>query len=42
LGSRALDLSGSGQVPVVGSCEYDNKISGFIKGGEFGDKLSDC
>jgi hypothetical protein len=28
-----LEKSGSGQGPVVGSCEHDNKLSGYIKGG---------
>jgi hypothetical protein len=30
-----LDVSSSGQGPVAGSCEHDNKHSGSIKGGEF-------
>jgi hypothetical protein len=37
-----LDSSGSGQGPVVGSCDYSNEISGSIKRGEFRDQLSDC
>ena len=32
---RGLDLSGSGQKQVAGSCEHANELSGFIKFGEF-------
>jgi hypothetical protein len=30
-----LDASDSGQGPVAGSCEHDNKHPGSVKGGEF-------
>jgi hypothetical protein len=30
-----LDLSGSEQGPVVGSCEHGNEPSGSIKSGEY-------
>jgi hypothetical protein len=36
-----LDASDSGQGPVVGSCEHGDEPSGFIKGGELLDWLSD-
>jgi hypothetical protein len=32
----------TGQGPVAGSCKHGNEPWGFIKGGEFLDKLSDC
>jgi hypothetical protein len=35
MAERGLDLSGSGQKQVVGSCEHANELSGFIKFGEF-------
>jgi hypothetical protein len=35
VGRYGLDVSGSGQGPVAGSCEPDNENSGSIKGGEF-------
>jgi hypothetical protein len=38
----ALDASGSGYGPVAGSCEHGYVPSGYIKGGEFLDQLSDC
>jgi len=37
-----MDASGSGQGPMMGSCEHGNKPSGSIKRGEFLDYLSDC
>jgi hypothetical protein len=36
-----LNSAGSGQNPVVGSCEHGNEPSSSIKGGEFLDELSD-
>jgi hypothetical protein len=33
VGQCGLDASGSGQGPVVGSCEHDNEPSGSIKDG---------
>jgi hypothetical protein len=36
-----VDSYGSGQSPVEGSCEYDNEISGSIKGREILGQLSD-
>jgi hypothetical protein len=36
-----LDLSGSEQGQVVGSCEHGNEPSAYIQGGEFLDQLSD-
>jgi hypothetical protein len=33
--SCGLDASGSGYGPVAGFCIRGNKLSGFIKGGEF-------
>jgi hypothetical protein len=41
VGRCGLDSSGSGQGPVVGSCEHGNYPSGSIKGGEFLDYVSD-
>jgi hypothetical protein len=35
VGSCGLDSSGSGQGPMVASCEYGNEPSGSIKGREF-------
>jgi hypothetical protein len=35
-----MDVSGSGQGPVAGSCEYVNEPSDSIKGREFIDELS--
>jgi len=35
-----MDLSGSGQGPVVGSCEHDNETSVSVAGGKFLDYLS--
>jgi hypothetical protein len=37
-----LDVSGSGQGPMEGSCEHLNERPGSIKGGKFLDYLSDC
>jgi hypothetical protein len=34
-GGCELDSIGSGQGPVASSCEYGNKLSGFIKFWEF-------
>jgi hypothetical protein len=34
VGRCGLDASGSGQRPVVGSCEHGNKPSGSINGGQ--------
>jgi hypothetical protein len=42
VGSCRLDVYGSGQEPVAGTCEHVNEYSGSIKGGEFLDYLSDC
>jgi hypothetical protein len=36
-----LDSAGSGWGSVAGYCEDSNELSGFIKGGEFLDRLSD-
>jgi hypothetical protein len=36
-----LHSSGSGEGPVVDSCEHGNEPSGSIKGREFTDYLSD-
>jgi hypothetical protein len=36
-----MDMSGSGQGPVVGPYEHGNEPSGSITGGEFLDHLSD-
>jgi hypothetical protein len=33
--SCGLDSAGSGERPVIGSCEHSNKPSGSVKGGEF-------
>jgi hypothetical protein len=35
-----MDLSGSGQILMVGFCEHSNKPSDSIKGGEFLNELS--
>jgi len=32
-GRMVTDPSGSGQVPMVGSCDHGNEYSDFIKGG---------
>jgi hypothetical protein len=37
-----LDSSCSGQTPVAVFYEHGNEPRGFIEGGEFLDKLSDC
>jgi hypothetical protein len=37
-----LYSTGSGDISMDGSCEYDNEHLGFIKGGEFLDQLNDC
>jgi hypothetical protein len=39
---KELDLSDSGQGQVTGSCKCGNDPSGFIKFGEFPDKLRTC
>jgi hypothetical protein len=36
---NGLDSSGSGYVPVVGFCEYDNGPPGALKGEELPDQL---
>ena len=36
---HGLNLSGSGQGQVAGTCEFGNEISGSIKRGEFLDQL---
>jgi len=41
VGSCELDVSGSGQKPMAGSCEQGNEPSGTIKVGEFIEWLSD-
>jgi hypothetical protein len=41
VGNCGLDVSGSGQGPVVCPCENGNKISGSMKDGELLDYLSD-
>jgi len=41
VGSWRLDSSGSGQVPVVGSCEHGDETSGSIKCGVFVEYMSD-
>jgi hypothetical protein len=33
-------VSGSGHGSVAGSCDHGNEHSGYIKGGEFFDRLS--
>jgi hypothetical protein len=35
VGGCGLDASGSGEGPVVGPCEHDNKPLGSIKSEEF-------
>jgi hypothetical protein len=35
VGRCGLDVAGSGQGPMAGSCEHCNETSGFVKGGEF-------
>jgi hypothetical protein len=30
-----VDASGSGEGPVVGSCEHGSEPLGFVKGGDF-------
>jgi hypothetical protein len=30
-----LNSPGSGEGLVAGSCEHDNELSGFLKGGQF-------
>jgi hypothetical protein len=35
VGTCGLDLSGSGEGTVAGSCEQDNEPSGSTKAGEF-------
>jgi hypothetical protein len=35
VGSCGLDASGSGQGPVMGSCERGNESLGSVKGGEY-------
>jgi hypothetical protein len=37
----APDLSGSGQVSLMGCCEHGNESSGSVKVREFIDQLSD-
>jgi hypothetical protein len=37
-----MDSSGSGYVPVAGSCEQGNATSSFIKDGSFSERLSYC
>jgi hypothetical protein len=32
---HGMDSSGSGQVPVAGSCEHGTETSGSIRGGKF-------
>jgi hypothetical protein len=41
VGRCGMNVSGSGQELVAGSCEYDNERLGSIKGGIFLDYLSD-
>jgi hypothetical protein len=41
MGRCGLDSSGSVQGPVAGCCEHGHKHSGYIKGEEFLDKLTD-
>jgi hypothetical protein len=36
-----LDAYGSKQGIVMGSCGYGNETSGFVRGGEFLDQLTD-
>jgi len=35
VGKYGLDSSGSGQVPLAGSCEHGNELPGSMKGGGF-------
>jgi len=42
MGSCGLDSNRSGHGPVADFCELDTEPSGFIKGGEFLDYLSEC
>jgi hypothetical protein len=42
VGSCELDSYGSGDGPVSGPCEHDNKPPGSRKGREFLDYLNDC
>jgi hypothetical protein len=42
VGGCGLDSSGSGQGLLMVSCEHGNEPSGYMKGGEFLDQLSDC
>jgi hypothetical protein len=37
-----MDLTGSGYGPIAGFCEHGNEPSGYIKGWELLDQLSDC
>jgi len=39
---HGLDSSGPGQGLVLGCCEHSSEPSGFLKGREFCDQLSDC
>jgi hypothetical protein len=41
MGGFGLDISGSGQEPVVCTCEHGNEFSGYLKGEEFHEWLSD-
>jgi hypothetical protein len=42
VGICGLDLSGSGQEQMEGSCEYGNEPMGSIKGEEFLGQMNDC
>jgi hypothetical protein len=35
VGRCGLDVSGSGQRPVVGCCEHGNEPLGSVKGGQY-------
>jgi hypothetical protein len=39
--SYGLDVSGWGGGLVMGLCEYDNELPGFLRDREFCDELSD-
>jgi hypothetical protein len=38
---ESVESSDTGQGPVVGSCEHDNALSAYTRGGEFLDLQSD-
>jgi hypothetical protein len=42
MGWYGLDSSGSGWIPVVGSCEHGNEPLGSVKYWEIIEELRDC